>query len=95
MDGGISIIMRCPGYRPSTVLSLENITVDVYVSPRELKLAEGGERTSERVARLVQDFGAHIALPHLHRFQARCLAERVTALPARGVLALCFKMLLS
>lgn len=90
IDGGISLVMRCPGYRPSTVMTLENITVDVYVSPREL--VEGGKPMSERVAILVQEFGAHLALPHLHTFQARCIAERVKALPAPGIFTFRFGM---
>lgn len=76
------MVLRCPGYQPSTVLSVENITVDVYVSPREL--AEGGKKLSERVALLVQEFGANLALPHLLRFQTRCLFEGVKPLPSSG-----------
>lgn len=82
IDGGISVILRCPGYQPSTVLSIGNITVDTYVSSRDL--AEGDENFSKRVALLVQEFGAHLALPHLHRFQARCLSEGVKPLPSPG-----------
>lgn len=82
-DGGISLILRCPGYKPKTATSPENITVDVYVSPREL--VEGGQAFSRRVALLVQDFGAHLALPHLLRFQTRCLTEGVKPLSAPGI----------
>lgn len=88
IDGGISVVLRCPGYRPSNTLLLENITVDVYVTPREL--VEGGKRMSERVALLVQEFGTHLALPHLRRFQTRCWADGVKALPAPGMMTLRF-----
>lgn len=53
----------------------ENITVDMYVSPRELK--EGGKEMSKHMALLSQAFGADIALPHLRRFQTRCGLEGV------------------
>lgn len=86
IDGGISLMLRCPGYRSDSTLSLEDVTVEVYVSPREL--AKGGKEMSERVALLVQEFGKHLALPHLHLFQARCLVENVKALPAPGALFL-------
>lgn len=85
IDGGISLVMRCPGYCPSAAIALENLTIDVFISPREL--SEGGKKMSERVALLVQDFGAHIALPHLRHFQTRCLTENITALAAPGPLA--------
>lgn len=84
-DGGISLLLRCPGYLPlaDTTISLEDLTIDVYVSPREL--SEGGRNMSEHVALIVQEFGAHLALPHLSRFQNRCIKENVKALPAPGV----------
>lgn len=88
IDRGISLVLRCPGYRASNVLSLENITIDVYVTPREL--VEGGTRISERVALLVQEFGTHLALPHLRRFQTRCRTDGVKALSAPGMVALRF-----
>lgn len=84
-DGGISLLLRCPGYLPSadTAISLEDLTIDVYVSPREL--SEGGRKMSERVALIVQEFGEHLALPHLCRFQNRCVKDDLKALPAPGV----------
>lgn len=81
IDGGISVILRCPGH-PTAPVSLENLTVDIYVTPREL--TEGGKQISERVALLVQEFGANIALPHLHRFQKLCSMEGIKPLPAPG-----------
>lgn len=81
IDGGISVILRCPGHPAG--ISLENLTVDVYITPREL--IEGGKPISERVALLVQEFGANLALPHLQRFQTRCSNEGVKPLPAPGM----------
>ena len=70
--------MRCPGYHSSNDLTIENIPVNVYVSPHEL--AEAGADMNRNVAMLVQSFGEDFALPHLRRFGARCLVEEV-ALP--------------
>lgn len=83
-DGGISLVLHCPGYHPKAAISPENITVEVYVSPREL--AEGGEKFSELVALLVQDFGTNLAVPHLHRFQDRCVTDGVKRLAPPGIL---------
>lgn len=82
IDGGISLVLHCPGYQPKTTNAPENVTIDVYVSPKEL--AEGGEKFSELVALIVQDFGTNLAVPHLHRFQNRCMTEGVTPLGVRG-----------
>jgi len=80
IDGGITVLMRCPGYQTSEDLTAENITVDLYISPRELH--ERGQQISERVAVLAQSFGEDMALPHLRRFAARCFIENVVPLQA-------------
>lgn len=36
LDGGISIILRCPGFESSDILTPNKITVDIYVTPRKL-----------------------------------------------------------
>lgn len=72
IDGGISFLMRCPGQRSS---DLENLTVDVYISPREL--LEAGTDMNRKAASFVQSFGKDFALPHLRRFAARCRTEGV------------------
>lgn len=82
IDGGITLMLRCPGLNSNITMALENTTVDVYVSPREL--VEGRQKFSERVAILVQEFGANLALPHLLQFQTRCLSDRVKPLPLLG-----------
>jgi hypothetical protein len=73
IDGGITILLRSPGYRVQGDIAVEKITVDTYVSPRELK--EGGKEMSKHVALMVQSFGAELAVPHLRRFNARCVVE--------------------
>ena len=75
IDGGITMLMRCPGYRTSEDLTPENVVLDVYLSPREL--SEAQDQISECAAVLAQSFGQDIALPHLRRFAARCLNEKV------------------
>lgn len=74
-DGGITLVLRCPGHQ---VTSIENLTVDTYISPRELK--EGGKELSKHIALIIQAFGTDVALPYLHRFAKRCLTEQVKPL---------------
>lgn len=83
IDGGISLVLHCPGYQSKSTIAPENLTVEVYVSPREL--AEGGKKFSEFVALIVQDFGTNLAVPHLRRFQSRCMTEGVKPLGVRGI----------
>jgi len=66
--------MRCPGYKAPKDITVENVTVDIYASPREL--GEAGE-ISKHVAILVQTFGQDFVLPHLRRFAARCRTENI------------------
>jgi hypothetical protein len=75
IDGGITLLMRCPGYHASEELTAENITVDIYISPHEL--LEGGTKMNENVAVMVQKFWQDFALPHLHRFAAHCHVENI------------------
>lgn len=83
IDGGVSLVLRCPGYESSNQISLENLTIDVYISPSEL--TNGGGKATEHVALIVQAFGEHLALPHLQKFQAQCSTEGVRPLPAPGI----------
>jgi hypothetical protein len=71
-DGGITLVLRCPGQRATSV---EDLTVDTYISPRELK--EGGKELSKHIALIIQAFGADITLPYLHRFAKQCLTEQI------------------
>jgi hypothetical protein len=83
VDGGISILLWCPGFKLPGGSGAEKIMVDAYISPRELK--EGGKDLTKHVTLLVQAFGADIALPHLCRFEARCAVERVKPPSAPGM----------
>lgn len=71
-DGGITLILRCPGQQPTSV---EDLTVDTYISPRELN--EGSKDLTKHIALIIQAFGADVALPYLQRFTKRCLAEQI------------------
>jgi hypothetical protein len=81
IDGGITLLMRCPGYKASDDLTVENITVDLYITPREL--LEPGP-VSEHAAVLVQRFGEDFVIPHLRRFAARCRIENIVPPEAPG-----------
>lgn len=83
IDGGISLILRCPGHETLSEISVEDITVDVYISPREL--TEGGKLATEHIALIVQSFGEHLAIPHLVRYQTGCFDAGVQPLPAPGM----------
>jgi hypothetical protein len=83
LDGGISLLLRCPGFKPAPGLAVEDITVDTYISPHELEA--GGKDMTKHIALLVQSFGAKVVLPHLHRFAARCAVERVKPPSAPGM----------
>ncbi|RDB15155.1 hypothetical protein Hypma_004865 [Hypsizygus marmoreus] len=78
LDGGLSLLIRCPGHQGPTSLNIDNAqntTLDVYASPREL--VEGGQALSKSIALIIQSFGTNIALPFLGRFVQRCKAENV------------------
>ncbi|KAG1791818.1 uncharacterized protein HD556DRAFT_1199346, partial [Suillus plorans] len=36
LDGGISLIIRCPGSEGTPTLSPEHLSLDLYITPREL-----------------------------------------------------------
>lgn len=75
--------MHCPGFKTPETFSVEDLTIDICVSPREL--GEGGLEMSKVVALMVQSFGESLAIPYLHHFQSRCKLEGVQPLPAPGL----------
>ncbi|KAG0692684.1 hypothetical protein DFH29DRAFT_770940, partial [Suillus ampliporus] len=48
LDGGISLLIRCLGFKAETALSPEDITVDLYVTPQEAH--ESSERIGGDIA---------------------------------------------
>jgi hypothetical protein len=90
IDGGITLMIRCPGYRINEDFSAQDITLDLYMPPRELN--EGGAVFRESVARLAQSFGTEIVLPHLHRYTNRCAIEQIVVPQAPGRLNIIFSL---
>ncbi|KAG6906278.1 hypothetical protein DXG01_014839 [Tephrocybe rancida] len=86
MDGGISLVLRCPGFDPGSKSGAECITVDVHVSPRELEHDTGGKELTKALALMVQAFGSDVALPYLQRYVRRCAEEGIVPrkAPAAG-----------
>jgi hypothetical protein len=76
IDGGISLLLRTPGYCVSSNVHVEDVTIDTYISPHEIHF--NGPRTQEKVALLVQQFGMDIALPHLCCFTGQCQDKGIT-----------------
>ncbi|KAG6914523.1 hypothetical protein DXG01_016788 [Tephrocybe rancida] len=81
LDGGFSVLLRCPGSQVSADMGTEGVAVDLVVQPRELLAPEGGKELTKALALLVQAFGKDVALPYLTRFNQRCRVEGVTAPP--------------
>lgn len=70
-------MVRSPGYCPPPNFTVQDVTVDAYISPRETLLGSAG--IQEKVALLIQQFGEGIVLPHLRRFTSRCQMEGIPA----------------
>jgi len=75
LDGGISLLIRCPGSQATANISAERVAVDVYITPRELQ--EVPQWIGGDVSMLVQAFCEEFAVPHLHRFMERCHIEGI------------------
>ena len=58
MDGGITLVLHCPGQQPVSVV--EDLTVNTYISLCELM--EGGKELNKHLALMVQTFGTEVAL---------------------------------
>jgi hypothetical protein len=84
LDGGISIVIRCPGFKANTTPSPEEVALDLYVTPRELQ--ESPARIGGDVSVLVQAFCEEFVVPHMERFMKRCQIEGIEA-PHRCKLA--------
>ncbi|KAG6903747.1 hypothetical protein DXG01_015203 [Tephrocybe rancida] len=82
LDGGISLLLRCPGFQLGPHARPDDLTIDVLMSPREYM--EGGRELSKFLALMVQAFGSDVALPYLQRFALHCDEEGLTPRPAPG-----------
>ncbi|KAG6372114.1 hypothetical protein JVT61DRAFT_8828 [Boletus reticuloceps] len=76
LDGGISLLIRCPGFDAGPDIAPDKVTMDLYVTPRELLR---NERVSGDTAVLVQAFCQEFVIPHLQRFIKRCNVESMQA----------------
>ena len=85
LDGGLSVLIRCPGSDLPSSLAFNKLTVDLYVTPRELVQ---NEHVSGDAAVLVQAFCKDFALPHLERFVERCKIESMRIPKPRGAFPL-------
>ncbi|KAF8327671.1 hypothetical protein F5887DRAFT_1083636 [Amanita rubescens] len=76
LDGGITLVVRCPGYCvKSDFKAVEDITIDTYITPYEIFINHSGIQA--HVALLVQKFAADVVIPHLHRFTKRRMEEGI------------------
>lgn len=75
LDGGISLLIRCPGSEVGSPMSPKKITINLYITPRELQ--EVPQQIGGDVAVLVQAFSQEFAIPHLQRFAKRCAIEKI------------------
>ncbi|KAF8329664.1 hypothetical protein F5887DRAFT_923671 [Amanita rubescens] len=71
IDGGVSVLLHCPGYPVQQDFAVENVSVDMYITPHALE----ADNIQERLAYMVQGFGHHIAVPYLHQFTAKHEAD--------------------
>ncbi|KAI6096638.1 hypothetical protein F5141DRAFT_1220595 [Pisolithus sp. B1] len=67
LDGRLSVLIRCPG--SDTAGSVEELAVDVYITPCEVL---GNEHVHGDSAMLVQAFCQEFALAHLQHFIEHC-----------------------
>lgn len=72
LDGRLSILIRCSGSDLPSNLAINKLTVDLYVTPRELVR---NECVSGDAAVLMQAFCKDFSLPHLEHFVERCKIE--------------------
>ena len=75
LDGGISVLIQCPGTQASSTLTPDKIAVDLYIMLRELHAEQ--EQLSGEVTVMVQAFTYEFAIPHIHCFTERCHLEAV------------------
>ncbi|KAG2151062.1 uncharacterized protein EDB93DRAFT_1083700 [Suillus bovinus] len=75
LDGRISLVIRCPGSEATPTLSPEHLSLDLYITPREL--CESPDRIGGDISVMVQAFEEEFAVPHLRHFTERCHIEGV------------------
>ncbi|TFK67056.1 hypothetical protein BDN72DRAFT_859416 [Pluteus cervinus] len=73
IDGGVTLLMRCPGCVLPDGATVKDITLDTYTT--RLALKTGGREFQRAAVKLCQKFGEDIVLPHLRDFAQRCNIE--------------------
>ncbi|KAI6115509.1 hypothetical protein EDD16DRAFT_1708666 [Pisolithus croceorrhizus] len=76
LDGGITVMLHCAGVKSTSTQMVDEVTVDLYVTPRELH--ETPERIGSDIVVLVQAFCQEFALPHFQCFNKCCNLEIIT-----------------
>lgn len=67
IDGGVTILLHCPGHLVTADTNIEDIPIELYATGREVKTLG----MQAQLVPLIRLFGDQIALPHLHRFTGR------------------------
>ena len=60
IDGGVSLLLRTPGYCVAPNVRVEDITIDTYISPHEIKF--NGPHMQEKVALLQHGTDSYIMI---------------------------------
>ena len=78
IDGGISILLRSPGYHIDDMTMTHNLVIDMYCTP--CTVAQGGSQITSSLAVIAQSFAQDLVMLYLHQFQEHCEAEHVSPL---------------
>ncbi|KIK13831.1 hypothetical protein PISMIDRAFT_17704 [Pisolithus microcarpus 441] len=76
LDGGITVMLHCARVKSTSTQTADEVTVDLYVTPRELR--KSPECIGSDIAVLVQAFFQEFALPHFQCFNKHCNLEIIT-----------------
>ncbi|KAG6377658.1 hypothetical protein JVT61DRAFT_14423 [Boletus reticuloceps] len=80
LDGGISFLVRCPGFEPPDNVTPNKITMDVYITLRELIRSKW---VSGDTAMLIQAYCEEFVIPHMQHFKEHCKIESIQAPASR------------
>jgi hypothetical protein len=75
IDGGITLLIRCPGSQVTPTVSPDQLALDLYITPCELQ--ETPQHIGRDIAALIQAFAEEFAIPHLQRFSKCCAIENI------------------
>ena len=76
IDGGLTMLMRAPGYWINEMIHMEDLAVDVYFTPHEV--LEGSDQLKSDLTIFIQTFGQGLLMPYLHRLKSHAKAEATT-----------------